>query len=130
MAAKKVLVADDELHIIHVVALKFRKNGYEVLTAQDGNELLELAKEEKPDILVTDYQMPGMTGIEAVEKLRDDEQTKNLPVIMLTARNFEFDRQASEKLDISEFVGKPFSPRELLQKVEEVLERRKVKTAN
>jgi DNA-binding response OmpR family regulator len=74
--------------------------------------------------------MPGMTGIEAVEKLRENEQTAYLPVIMLTARNFEFGKNESDKLKISEFVGKPFSPRELLKKVEEVLNRQQTMAAN
>lgn len=130
MSAKKVLVADDEVHIIHVVALKLRKNGYEVITAQDGEEVLDLVRQENPDILVTDYQMPGMTGVEVVEKLREAEQTADLPVIMLTARNFEFGKVESDKLKISEFVGKLFSPRELLEKVEEVLNSQKEMAAN
>jgi len=128
--AAKVLVADDELHIIHVVALKLRKNDYEVVTAQSGEEVIELVKEEKPDILVIDYQMPGMTGVEVVEKLRSDKQTEGLPVIMLTARSFEFDQQQRDRLNISEFVGKPFSPRELLHKVEEILNHNKAMAGN
>jgi two-component system alkaline phosphatase synthesis response regulator PhoP len=88
MADKKVLVVDDEIHIVHVVAIKLRNNGYEVITADNGAEALELACSEKPDIIVTDLQMPVMTGLEFVEKLRAAEVTKDTPVIMLKARSF------------------------------------------
>ena len=70
MAGKKVLVVDDEVHIVHVVAIKLRNNGYEVISADNGAEAFELACKEKPDIIVTDFQMQGMTGLELVEKLR------------------------------------------------------------
>jgi two-component system alkaline phosphatase synthesis response regulator PhoP len=126
MMTKKVLVADDEVHIIHVVAIKLRNNGYEVISADNGVEAFTLACEEKPDIIVTDYQMPRMTGLELVEKLRQCEQTKDIPVIMLTARNFAISQQQQEELQISECISKPFSPRELLGNIEDVLHQQAV----
>ena len=126
---KKVLVADDEVHIIHVVAIKLRNNGYEVVTADNGVEAFALACEEKPDIIVTDYQMPRMTGLELVEKLRQCEQTKDIPVIMLTARNFAISQQQREELQISECISKPFSPKELLGNIEDVLHQQAVNQA-
>ena len=126
---KKVLVADDEVHIIHVVAIKLRNNGYEVVTADNGAEAFALACEEKPDIIVTDYQMPRMTGLELVERLRQCEQTKDVPVIMLTARNFAISQQQQEDLQISECVSKPFSPKELLGNIEDVLHQQAVNQA-
>ena len=84
--ANKVLVADDEIHIIHVVAIKLRNNGYEVIAANNGAEAYDLACREKPDIVVTDYQMPVMTGLELIAKLREDERTKDIPVVLLTAQ--------------------------------------------
>ena len=81
MTGKRVLVVDDEIHIVHVVAIKLRNNGYEVLSADNGAEALEVALREKPDIIVTDYQMPVMTGLELVEKLRQNEETKDLSLI-------------------------------------------------
>ena len=121
MSGKKVLVVDDEIHIVHVVAIKLRNNGYEVITAQDGAEAFDLVLSEKPDIVVTDYQMPLMTGVELVSKLRQCEQAKDIPVIMLTARSFAIEDDQKEKLNISEFLSKPFSPRELLRSVEDIL---------
>ena len=118
---KTVLVVDDEIHIVHVVAIKLRNNGYEVISADNGAEALELALREKPDMVVTDYQMPVMTGLELVEQLRQHDQTKDIPVIMLTARSFAIEQEQQDALQISECLGKPFSPRELLGNIEDIL---------
>ena len=126
MSGKKVLVADDEIHIVHVVAIKLRNNGYEVISAENGAEAFELACSEKPDIIVTDLQMPVMTGMELVEKLRQDEATKGIPVIMLTARDFTVEAEREKDLQISEFLSKPFSPKELLRSIEDILYHRAV----
>jgi CheY-like chemotaxis protein len=126
MAERKVLVVDDEIHIIHVVAVKLRNNGYDVISAENGTEAYELACEERPDIIVTDFQMPVMTGLELVEKLHRNEATKDIPVIMLTARGFAIEGERMEGLQISEFLSKPFSPKELLRSVEDILYHRAV----
>ena len=126
MAERKVLVADDEIHIIHVVAIKLRNNGFEVISAANGAEAFELACEEKPDIIVTDFQMPVMTGLQLVEKLRKCEQTKDIPVIMLTARGFAVEDGQKKDLQISELLSKPFSPKELLRSIEDILYQRAV----
>ncbi|MEN6337708.1 MAG: response regulator [Phycisphaerales bacterium] len=119
--ANKVLVADDEIHIIHVVAIKLRNNGYEVISASNGAEAYELACRENPDIVVTDYQMPLMTGIELVEKMRADDRTKSTPVILLTARSFAITQEMQESLGISNCLSKPFSPKELLKTIQDIL---------
>ena len=124
MAGKKVLVVDDEIHIVHVVAIKLRNNGFEVISAGDGQEGLKLACEEKPDIIITDFQMPIMTGLEMVQKLRRCEQTKDIPVIMLTARGFAIGDEQKRDLKISECLSKPFSPKELLRDIEDILYQR------
>lgn len=121
MADKTVLVVDDEIHIVHVVAIKLRNNGYEVLSADNGAEALEVALREKPDIIVTDYQMPVMTGLELVENLRRHDETKDIPVIMLTARSFAIEQEQQDALQISGCLSKPFSPRELLGNIEDIL---------
>ena len=130
MAEKKVLVVDDEIHIVHVVAIKLRNNGYEVITAANGNEAFELVCEEKPDIIVTDFQMPVMTGLELVEKLRRSEATKDIPVIMLTARDFAIEDEQKQDLQISEFVSKPFSPKDLLRSIQDILYHRALMQEN
>ena len=121
MTGKRVLVVDDEIHIVHVVAIKLRNNGYEVDTANNGEEAFELACKNKPDIIVTDFQMPVMTGMELVEKLRNNESTNNIPIIMLTARSFAIPKEKQEQLKISDCLSKPFSPRELLGNIEDIL---------
>lgn len=121
MSEKRVLVVDDEIHIVHVVSIKLRNNGYDVVTANNGAEAYELACSENPDIIVTDYQMPVMTGLELVGKLRETEATKNIPVIMLTARSFAISQEQQKELQISECISKPFSPKELLNNIEDIL---------
>jgi CheY-like chemotaxis protein len=121
MADKTVLVVDDEIHIVHVVAIKLRNNGYEVISADNGAEALELALRDKPDIIVTDYQMPIMTGLELVGNLRKHEETKHIPVIMLTARSFAISQEQQDELQISGCLSKPFSPKELLGNIEDIL---------
>ena len=121
MGQKKVLVVDDEIHIVHVVAIKLRNNGYEVLSAENGQDAYDIAVEEQPDIIVSDFQMPILTGLELVEKLRQYEPTKDTPVILLTARNFAIEKETQEQLRISACLSKPFSPKELLRNIEDVL---------
>jgi two-component system alkaline phosphatase synthesis response regulator PhoP len=126
MAEKKVLVVDDEIHIVHVVAIKLRNNGYDVVSADNGAKALELARTEKPDIIVTDFQMPIMTGLELTEKLRQHEETKDIPVIMLTARSFAISKEQQDQLQISGCLSKPFSPKELLGNIEDILYQREL----
>jgi len=124
--ASKVLVADDEIHIIHVVAIKLRNNGYEVIAANNGAEAYDLACREKPDIVVTDYQMPVMTGIELIGKLREDERTKEIPVVLLTARSFAVSQEQQESLGVASCLSKPFSPKELLKTIQDILYQRQL----
>ena len=84
-AARKVLVVDDEVHILHVVSLKLRNAGYDVVTAQDGSEALELAQMELPDLIITDYQMPHLSGLELCQRLKQIPATSKIPAVMLTA---------------------------------------------
>jgi len=121
MLNRKVLVVDDEIHIVHVVAIKLRSNGFEVITASNGQEALEKACEQLPDIVVTDLQMPVMDGLQLVAKLRESDKTKDIPVIMLTGRSFTIEKEQKEQLQISDCLGKPFSPKELLKKIEDIL---------
>ncbi len=116
-----VLVCDDESHIVHVVSLKLRNAGYEVITAPDGAEALELVKRRLPDLIVTDYQMPYVSGVELCAALREDEATADVPAIMLTARGFRLDPAELHRARIIDVVSKPFSPREVLLKVQAIV---------
>jgi CheY-like chemotaxis protein len=117
----RIVVADDESHILHVLSMKLSNAGYQVLTAMDGEEALELCRNELPDLLITDYQMPIMTGLEVCRALRQDERTRGIPVLMLTARGFDLEQAQMSQVGIREVLSKPFSPREVLVKVQEVL---------
>jgi two-component system alkaline phosphatase synthesis response regulator PhoP len=118
--SKKILAVDDEGHILHVVSMKLRNAGYEVITAMDGEEALQLCASEQPDLMVTDFQMPVMTGLELCIRLRREGNTR-MPIIMLTARGFDLEEHEMVQAGISSVLAKPFSPRELLAKVESLL---------
>jgi len=119
---KTILVADDESHILHVVSLKLRNAGYRVVTAQDGQEALDAARQERPHLLITDYHMPQLSGLELCRKLKQDPSLPHIPVIMLTARGYHLEPQDTEQSGILRMLSKPFSPRQLLVTVNEVLE--------
>jgi CheY-like chemotaxis protein len=119
---KTILVADDESHILHVVSLKLRNAGFRVVTARDGQEALELAQQEPPDLLITDYHMPQLSGLELCQKLKQDPKTSSVPAIMLTARGYELEPSDTEQNGILRMLSKPFSPRHLLTTVNEVLD--------
>ena len=119
-----ILVADDESHILNVVSLKLRNAGFRVLTASDGGEALDLAQQERPDLLITDYHMPRLSGIELCRRLKQDPATRDIPAIMLTARGYHLEPQDTEQSGILKTLSKPFSPRHLLATVNEVLQQR------
>jgi CheY-like chemotaxis protein len=122
MNEKKILVADDESHILHVVSLKLRNAGFNVITARDGQEALEMAQQEKPDLIITDYHMPQLSGLELCQRLKQDPATSAIPAIMLTARGYHLEPTDTEQSGILRMLSKPFSPRQLLATVNEVLE--------
>ena len=122
MAEKTILVADDESHILNVVSLKLRNAGFRVLTARDGQEALDIALAERPDLLITDYHMPQLSGLELCRRLKQDAATMSIPAIMLTARGYHLEPQDTEQSGILRMLSKPFSPRQLLSTVNDVLE--------
>ena len=122
MSEKTILVADDESHILHVVSLKLRNAGFRVITARDGQEALEMAQAQHPDLLITDYHMPQLSGLELCQRLKQDARTADIPAIMLTARGYHLEPRDTEQSGILRMLSKPFSPRHLLSTVNEVLE--------
>jgi two-component system alkaline phosphatase synthesis response regulator PhoP len=121
MTPKRILVCDDEPHILNVVASKLRNAGFEVLTARDGQEGLQVAGRERPDLIVTDYQMPCLSGLEMCAKLRENPSTILTPVVMLTARGYSLSDDTLAQTNIRKVLVKPFSPREVLATVQELL---------
>ena len=116
-----ILVADDETHITHVVSLKLKNAGHDVVVAHDGEEALELCFEHRPHLVITDLQMPYMSGLELAQRLKTDERTDTTPVLMLTARGYALDQAELDQTNIRRVMSKPFSPREILQLVTELL---------
>lgn len=119
--SRSVLLCDDEVHILRAAEFKMKRAGFHVRCACDGQEAWEMIQEDCPDVLVTDHQMPRMNGIELADKVYSNPTTSHLPVIMLTAKGLELSEQElNDKYGILEIVSKPFSPRQLLERVESV----------
>jgi len=121
MNPRTILVVDDEPHITHVLALKLRGAGYTVETAGDGEEGFELARQIIPDLIITDLQMPYLTGVEMCQKLRATSETSKIPALLLTARGYGLAPEDLATTNILEMLTKPFGPREVLEKVRIVL---------
>jgi len=118
----RIHVCDDEPHIVLAVSLKFRKAGFEVSSASDGQAAWETIRLEHPQAVISDLQMPKMDGLDLVRRMRSESGFENIPVILLTAKGFELDEaELIEELGISAVVCKPFSPRDLLARVQSLL---------
>ena len=121
---KKILVVDDEPHIVKMTELRLKANGYEVITAHDGQQGLDKARSEKPDLIILDIVMPYMDGGDVARALAEDDSTKDIPIIFLTA----LITKTEESLGIGittgthHIIAKPFEDEELLDKVKELLE--------
>lgn len=119
-AQRLIVVVDDEVHIQHVLSLKLREAGYSVLTADNGREALALVQQHIPDMVVTDYAMPHLTGTDLCEEMLRNPKTRDIPVLMLTARGFHLATQTLQS-NIVTVMTKPFSWREVLSQIEDVL---------
>ena len=119
---KKVLLCDDEAHILRAAQIKLSHAGYDVSTAADGQEAWEAIAANPPDILVTDLQMPRMDGLELSRRVRETPATAHLPILMLTAKGFELAHlELAEKCGVLAVLPKPFSPRELVRYIDTIL---------
>ncbi len=123
MMSKRILICDDDLHILRAAEFKLKRAGFEVQCAGDGQEAWERIQKQCPDILVTDCQMPRLDGLALAERVRANPKTAGLPIVMLTAKGYELSHDnLSEEFGIAALLAKPFSPRELLKCVEQILE--------
>ncbi len=120
--ARKILVVDDERHIVRLVQVNLERAGYEVAVAYDGIEALEMLAQERPDMLILDVMMPRMDGFEVLKKLQADDATKDIPIIMLTAKAQDADIFKGWSSGVSSYLTKPFNPRELLTFVERIFQ--------
>ena len=122
-ARSVVLVADDDRDILDLLAFRLGRAGYEVVSASDGEEALRLAVERKPDLAVLDVMMPKLDGYEVTRRMRADESTKRIPVILLTARVQEHDVARGFEVGADDYMKKPFSPAELRARVQAIIGR-------
>ena len=119
---KKILIVDDQLEVRELVEVTMRVGDYQILKAKSGEEAIEIVKAEKPDLIILDIMMPGgMDGLEATRILKNDPETKDCKIIMLTAKGQEIDREKGIEAGADDYFIKPFSPLELIKKVEEFL---------
>ena len=108
-----ILVVDDEEHIRNILEYNLSSYGYKVYQAEDGPTALELAREKKPDMILLDWMMPGLDGLQVLERLKADQRTKSIPVVMLTAKKILTDIVKTLYAGVDDYIVKPFEPEEL-----------------
>ena len=121
MCAKTILVVDDEPHIRYLLDFKLRQVGFTVITANNGAQAFDLAVQHRPDLVITDFQMPAGSGLDLCKQLRTNPETAEIPALMLTARAHRVPASDLDQTNIKALVAKPFSPRELISQIKEVL---------
>ena len=119
--AKKILICDDEPYVIESLSYLAKREGYEVVTAEDGEDGLAKAKENLPGLIFLDVMMPKKSGFEVCRQLKRNERTKGIYIIILTARGEEFDETRAREVGADEYITKPFSPRKLSEKIHGIL---------
>ena len=118
---KTILACDDEPMILEAVAYVIAKEGYRLITAEDGKQALEMARENLPDLMLLDVNMPELTGFEVCEILKNDAETKNICIVMFTANVQATDHEKAEQVGANGFITKPFSPKALQQELRDYL---------
>jgi len=119
--AKRILVVDDETQLVEMVKMRLEANGYEVLSAYDGQEALDKARAEKPDLMILDLMLPKLDGYKVCRMLKFDEKYKSIPIILFTARVQESDKETGSQVGADAYITKPFEPQVLLAKIKELL---------
>ena len=121
MPGKKIMAVDDERHIVRLIQVNLERSGYQVVTAFDGQEALRKVETEKPDVIVLDVMMPKMDGFEVLKRLQANPDTREIPVIMLTAKAQDADVFRGWSSGVSAYLTKPFNPLELITFVKRIL---------
>ncbi len=119
-----ILIVDDEKDIVQLIQYNLEKEGYQIHTASTGEEGFETAKKKRPQLIILDLMLPGIDGLEVCKLLRAEPLTKNIPVLMLTAKNTDVDQILGFELGASDYVSKPFSPKVLLVRIKNILKNR------
>lgn len=123
MAKEKILVVDDEEDILELIRFNLVREGYKVLCAPSGEEAMNIAQLEIPDLMVLDLMLPGIDGLEVTRVLKNDSRTRDIPIVMVTAKGEEADIVTGLELGADDYITKPFSPRVLVARVRAVLRR-------
>jgi len=119
----KILIVEDEKDIAEAIEYNLKKEGFEVVLAHDGNRGLKLARERDPDLIILDLMLPGIDGLEICKVLKREDQTSNIPIIMLTAKGSEVDKVLGLELGADDYMTKPFGMRELIARAKTILKR-------
>ncbi|MGI8549467.1 MAG: response regulator [Dehalococcoidia bacterium] len=119
---RKILIADDERSLRLLVHVTLRRDGVQILEAKDGTEALRIARAERPELILLDVQMPGMSGFEVCRMLKEEPETAPITVIMLTSQSQPSARQLGKQVGANEYLTKPFSPLQLIHMVEGLLQ--------
>lgn len=123
MSKMNVLIVEDDQDILQLLAYNIQSSGFDVLTSRDGIEALNIARRQLPSLVLLDLMLPGLDGFEVCKELKRDPETKNIPILMLTARGEEVDRIVGLELGADDYVVKPFSIRELILRIRAILRR-------
>jgi len=121
MNPKKILVADDEVYMLRLLEMTFKKGGYEVISCRDGKEALATAITALPQLIVLDVMMPGLHGLGALRQLKENPATKEIPVVVLSAKGHALTKVEAEASGAVLFLAKPFSPNELLSATQKII---------
>ena len=122
-ARKRILVVDDEKDLVDLITYNLQRNGYGILAASNGNEAIEIAQREQPDLILLDLMLPGLEGTEVARRLKSDSRTATIPIIMLTAKSEETDVVVGLTLGADDYVTKPFSMKILLARINSIFRR-------
>ncbi len=125
MTKETILIVDDEEDIIELIRFNLKTEGYSILTAQTGEEAIKIAKQSGPDLMVLDLMLPGMDGFEVTRYLRSNENTHDMPIVILTAKGEESDIITGLELGANDYISKPFSPKVLTARIRAILRRRR-----
>lgn len=125
MQKGKILVVDDEVYILHILDFSLGAEGFDVLTANNGEEAITKAIQETPDLIVLDIMMPVLDGYETLRRLKREPKTKEIPVILLTAKGRDVDKRLGFEVGATDYIVKPFSPSRLIERIEEIIGCRK-----
>jgi len=125
MSKETVLIVDDEEDIIELIKYNLKNEGYAILTAQTGEDAIKIVKQSQPDLIVLDLMLPGIDGLEVTKYLKNNDLSKDIPIVMLTAKGEESDIVTGLELGANDYISKPFSPKVLVARIRSILRRRR-----